>query len=41
MRRSNKAILPIGDCAAGIGIRETAGYITSNTARFAPHVVQP
>jgi hypothetical protein len=31
----------IGDCAAGIGIRETAGYITSNTARFAPHVVQP
>jgi glutathionylspermidine synthase len=24
---------------AGIGIRETDGYITSNTARFIPHVV--
>jgi len=25
---------------AGIGIRETAGYVTSNTARFVPHVVR-
>jgi glutathionylspermidine synthase len=24
---------------AGVGIRETDGYITSNTARFVPHVV--
>jgi hypothetical protein len=31
----------IGDCAAGIGIRETAGYVTGNTARFVPHVVRP
>lgn len=31
----------IGECAAGIGIRETTGYVTSNTARFAPHVVRP
>jgi hypothetical protein len=26
----------IGGCAAGIGIRETTGYVTGNTARFAP-----
>jgi glutathionylspermidine synthase len=30
----------IGDQPAGIGIRETAGYVTSNTARFVPHVVR-
>lgn len=30
----------IGGVAAGIGIRETDGYITSNTARFVPHVVR-
>lgn len=29
----------IGDRAAGIGIRETAGYVTGNTARFVPHVL--
>jgi len=31
----------IGGEPAGIGIRETAGYVTSNTARFVPHVVRP
>jgi glutathionylspermidine synthase len=30
----------IGGHAAGIGIRETSGYVTSNTARFVPHVVR-
>ena len=30
----------IGGAPAGIGIRETAGYVTSNTARFVPHVVR-
>ncbi len=30
----------IGDAAAGFGIRETAGYVTGNTARFVPHVVE-
>jgi glutathionylspermidine synthase len=29
----------IGDCPAGIGIRETPGYVTGNAARFVPHVV--
>jgi glutathionylspermidine synthase len=29
----------IGDAAAGFGIRETAGYVTGNTARFVPHAV--
>ncbi|HEX7838128.1 MAG TPA: glutathionylspermidine synthase family protein [Kofleriaceae bacterium] len=29
----------IGDRPAGIGIRETPGYVTGNTARFVPHVV--
>jgi glutathionylspermidine synthase len=29
----------VGDKPAGIGIRETAGYVTSNTARFVPHIV--
>ncbi len=29
----------IGDTAAGIGIRETPGHVTNNTARFVPHVV--
>jgi len=29
----------IGEHAAGIGIRETDGYVTSNTARFVPHVL--
>jgi glutathionylspermidine synthase len=30
----------IAGAPAGIGIRETAGYVTSNTARFVPHVVR-
>jgi glutathionylspermidine synthase len=30
----------IGRRAAGIGIRETRGYITDNTARFVPHIVR-
>jgi glutathionylspermidine synthase len=30
----------IGGAAAGIGIRETDGYITSNTARFVPHLLR-
>ncbi|HEY3805028.1 MAG TPA: glutathionylspermidine synthase family protein [Kofleriaceae bacterium] len=30
----------VGDRPAGIGIRETAGYVTNNTARFVPHVVR-
>lgn len=30
----------IGGEPAGIGIRETAGYVTSNTARFVPHVIR-
>jgi glutathionylspermidine synthase len=30
----------IGGEPAGIGIRETAGYVTSNTARFVPHVLR-
>ncbi len=30
----------IGGAPAGIGIRETDGYVTSNTARFVPHVVR-
>ncbi len=25
--------------AAGLGIRETSGYVTNNTARFVPHVI--
>jgi glutathionylspermidine synthase len=29
----------IGDRASGIGIRETPGYVTGNTARFVPHVI--
>jgi glutathionylspermidine synthase len=29
----------VGDAPAGIGIRETPGRITSNTARFIPHVI--
>jgi glutathionylspermidine synthase len=29
----------VGDRPAGIGIRETPGYVTDNTARFVPHVV--
>jgi glutathionylspermidine synthase len=29
----------IGDEPAGIGIRETNGYVTSNTARYIPHAV--
>ena len=31
----------IGECAAGIGIRESPGHVTGNTARFTPHVVRP
>jgi glutathionylspermidine synthase len=27
--------------AAGIGIRETRGYVTDNTARFVPHAITP
>jgi len=30
----------VGDVAAGIGIRESASPITSNTARFVPHLVR-
>lgn len=30
----------VGGRAAGIGIRETPGYVTNNTARFAPHVLR-
>jgi glutathionylspermidine synthase len=30
----------IGGHAAGIGIRETAGYVTNNTARFCSHVLR-
>lgn len=30
----------IGDRPAGIGIRETPGYVTDNTACFVPHVVE-
>ncbi len=30
----------IGGEPAGVGIRETPGYVTSNTARFVPHVVR-
>lgn len=30
----------IGGEPAGIGIREAAGYVTSNTARFVPHVIR-
>ena len=30
----------IGGEPAGIGIREAEGYVTSNTARFVPHVIQ-
>jgi glutathionylspermidine synthase len=29
----------IGDRPAGIGIRETRGYVTGNTAQFVPHVL--
>jgi glutathionylspermidine synthase len=29
----------VGDRPGGIGIRETPGYVTDNTARFVPHVV--
>jgi glutathionylspermidine synthase len=29
----------VGDRFAGVGIRETPGLVTSNTARFVPHVV--
>ena len=29
----------IGGEPAGLGIRETDGYVTSNTARFVPHVI--
>jgi glutathionylspermidine synthase len=29
----------VGDVPAGIGIRETPGRITSNTARFVPHLI--
>ncbi|MBL0218756.1 MAG: glutathionylspermidine synthase family protein [Myxococcales bacterium] len=28
----------IGGEPAGIGIRETAGYVTNNVARFVPHI---
>jgi glutathionylspermidine synthase len=31
----------IGERAAGIGIRETPGHVTSNTAQFVPHVLSP
>ncbi len=30
----------IGGRAAGIGIRETPGYVTNNTARFCPHLIR-
>ncbi len=30
----------IGGEPCGIGIRETAGYVTSNTARFVPHLIK-
>lgn len=30
----------VGDRPAGIGIRETPGYVTDNTACFVPHVVE-
>jgi glutathionylspermidine synthase len=30
----------IGGEPAGIGIRETPGYVTSNTARYVPHVIR-
>jgi glutathionylspermidine synthase len=30
----------IGGEPAGMGIRETDGYVTSNTARFVPHVIR-
>ena len=30
----------IAGAPAGIGIRETPGYVTNNTARFVPHVVR-
>ncbi len=30
----------IGGAPAGIGIRETDGYVTSNTARFVPHAIR-
>jgi glutathionylspermidine synthase len=30
----------IGDEPSGIGIRESDGYVTSNTARFVPHVIR-
>jgi glutathionylspermidine synthase len=29
----------VGDAPAGVGVRESAGPITSNTARFVPHVI--
>ncbi|HTR49909.1 MAG TPA: glutathionylspermidine synthase family protein [Kofleriaceae bacterium] len=29
----------IGGEPAGVGIRETDGYVTSNTARFVPHII--
>jgi glutathionylspermidine synthase len=29
----------VGDAPAGFGIRETDGYVTSNTARFVPHAI--
>ena len=29
----------VGDCAAGMGIREDTGPITSNRSRFVPHVI--
>ncbi len=31
----------IGGEPAGLGIRETPGYVTSNTARFVPHAIAP
>ena len=30
----------VGGESAGIGIRETDGYVTSNTARFVPHLIR-
>jgi glutathionylspermidine synthase len=30
----------IGGEPCGLGIRETAGYVTSNTARFVPHLIR-
>lgn len=42
LENGNHAILGswiIGDNAAGLGIREDAGFITKNLSRFVPHVI--